>query len=76
MAQGDLELGIAAEGAPVPQQFRRTVVVPAPDGSKYTLTTTTHWKWQMGQKAPNETFAIKVPDRAQRSLRYLFGTGW
>lgn len=65
-AQGDLELWIAAEGPPVPKQFRRTVVVPAPDGSQYTLTTTTQWTWQIGEPIPAETFAISLPAGAQR----------
>jgi peroxiredoxin len=65
-AQGDLELWIAAAGPPVPQQFRRTVVVPAPDGSKYTLTTTTQWKWHVGESAADGKFAVQLPDGARR----------
>ena len=65
-AQGDLELWIAAEGDPLPQQFRRTIVVPAPGGAQHQLVTTTQWNWTVGKPVPAETFALTIPKDAQR----------
>jgi thiol-disulfide isomerase/thioredoxin len=61
-----VQLWFAAEGEPLLLQFTRTTFVPTAAGEKYEQVCTAKFKWQLGAKPAEETFALAIPKDARR----------
>jgi thiol-disulfide isomerase/thioredoxin len=61
-----VELWFAAEGDPLLLQFVRTTSVPTGMNEHYQMACTAKFRWQLGMKPAAETFAVSIPQDAER----------
>jgi peroxiredoxin len=65
-AGGQVQLWFAAEGDPLLLKYTRTTTVPTATNTSYQMVCTANFRWQLGIRPAEGTFALALPSDARR----------